>query len=67
MIDLAKSTFGDYKLKMSMDYVVPEKDRVNAERKRQQMVLLENSIFNLKIEFNRKVEDLKIQKVEIIE
>ena len=67
MINLAKSTFGDYKLKMSMDYVVPEKDRVNAERKRQQMVLLENSIFNLKVEFNRKVEELKIQKVEIFE
>ena len=34
-IDEALRTFGDYKLKMSPDYIVPEKDRVNAEKKKQ--------------------------------
>jgi len=34
-IDSAKATFGDYKLKMSIDYVVPENQRVNFSKKRQ--------------------------------
>lgn len=64
----AKNTFGDYKLKMAPDYIVPEKERVNAEKKRQQMILLENSIFNLKSDFNKKLEELKlIRKTSIIE
>jgi hypothetical protein len=58
-IEEALNTFGDYKLKMSPNYIVPEKDRVNAEKKRQQMVLLENSIFNLRVDFNKKLENLK--------
>lgn len=32
-IDNALSNVGDYKLKMSPMYIVPEKDRVNAEKK----------------------------------
>ena len=53
---------------MSVDYIVPEKERVNAEKKRQQMVLLENSIFNLKVDFNKKLEELKsVRKTSIIE
>ena len=32
-IETAKSSFGDYKLKMSPQYQVSEKDRVNAEKK----------------------------------
>ena len=64
----AKNTFGDYKLKMANDYIVPEKERVNAEKKRQQMILLENSIFNLKSDFNKKLEELKVvRKTSIIE
>ena len=67
-LEIAKNTFGDYKLKMSSDYIVPEKERFNAEKKRQQMILLENSIFNLKVDFNKSLEDLKLQrKTEIIE
>ena len=34
---------GDYKLKSDPKYVVPEHQRVNAERKRRQMVLLQVS------------------------
>ena len=67
-VEQAKNSFNDYKLKMSSGYIVPEKERVNAEKKRQQMVLLENSIFNLKVDFNKKLEELKtIQKQNIIE
>ena len=67
-LEIAKNNFGDFKLKMSADYIVPEKERVNAEKKRQQMILLENSIFNLKVDFNKSLEDLKLKrKTEIIE
>lgn len=51
-IDEAMATFGDYKLKQSHDYKVPENQRVNFSKKRQQMVLLEGSIHKLKVDFN---------------
>lgn len=54
-IEIAEQTYGDFKLKLSSDYVVPENQRINYSKKRQQMVLLENSIHKLKIDFNRKV------------
>lgn len=67
-LEVAKNTYGDYKLKMSAEYIVPERERVNAEKKRQQMILLENSIFNLKVDFNKNLEELKFKrKTEIIE
>lgn len=66
-IEVARNTYGDYKLKMSPEYIVPEKERVNAEKKRQQMILLENSIFNLKSDFNKTLEELKHKrKMDII-
>lgn len=67
-LEQARNSYGDYKLKMAADYIVPEKERVNAEKKRQQMILLENSIYNLKCDFNKKLEELKlIRKTSIIE
>ena len=35
-IRVANATMGDYKLKTSSEYVVPEDERVNAEKKRRQ-------------------------------
>jgi aspartate beta-hydroxylase len=66
-IEIAKTTYGDYKLKMSKNYVVPENQRINAAKKRQQMVLLEGSMHKLKVDFNKKVEELKIRKKDICE
>lgn len=54
-IELALATFGDYKLKTANDYEVPENARVNYQKKRQQMVLLEGSIHKLKVDFNQKI------------
>jgi len=51
-IEEAMATFGDFKLKQSPDYTVPENQRVNFSKKRQQMVLLEGSIHKLKVDFN---------------
>ena len=66
-IEQAELTFGDYKLKISSNYVVPENQRINFSKKRQQMVLLEGSIHKLKIDFNQKIQELKLRKREIID
>jgi len=39
-IEEAMATYGDYKLKVYPDYTVPENQRINFQKKRQQMVLL---------------------------
>jgi multidrug efflux pump subunit AcrA (membrane-fusion protein) len=67
LIEIAQQTFGDYKLKTSQDYQVPENQRVNFSKKRQQMVLLEGSIHKLKVDFNQKIQELKLRKKEIVE
>jgi len=66
-IEIAQATFGDFKLKISPDYTVPENQRVNFSKKRQQMVLLEGSIHKLKVDFNQKIQELKIRKKEIVD
>ncbi len=47
--------------------MVPENQRVNFAKKRQQMVLLEGSIHKLKVDFNKKISELKVRKREIID
>lgn len=66
-IELAQQTYGDYKLKTSPDYTVPENQRINYSKKHQQMVLLEGSIHKLKVDFNQKIQELKIRKKEIVD
>ena len=39
---------GDYKLKSASNYIVPESDRVDADKKKRQIVLLRESINMLK-------------------
>jgi len=62
----AKQTYGMFNLKMSNEYEVPENMQINANKKRQQMVLLEGSIHKLKVDFNNKILDLKHKKTDII-
>jgi len=66
-IEIAQATYGDFKLKVAPDYTVPENQRVNFSKKRQQMVLLEGSIHKLKVDFNQKIQELKIRKKEIVD
>ena len=51
---------------MSHDYEVPENMQINSQKKRQQMVLLEGSIHKLKVDFNTKINELKLLKKQII-
>ena len=51
---------------MADDYEVPESEQVDYKKKRQQMILLEGSIHKIKVDFNIKVNDLRIRKQDII-
>merc|ERR1719183_3379820 len=58
-IAMAEATMGNYMLKTSDDYQVPENQRMNAEKKRRQMFLLEESVHAIKTEFNHRVMALR--------
>ncbi|CAE8657611.1 unnamed protein product [Polarella glacialis] len=55
----AQATLGNYMLKTSDTYQVPENQRMNAEKKRRQMFLLEESMHAIKTEFNHRVLALR--------
>jgi hypothetical protein len=66
-IDDANNHMGDYKLKTDPDYVVPEHLRINADKKRRQIVLLEESIYTIKMAFNDRFLALRDLKQRIKE
>ena len=51
---------------MDEGYEVPESEQVDYKKKRQQMILLEGSIHKIKVDFNIKVNDLRVRKQDII-
>ena len=51
---------------MDDGYEVPESEQVDYKKKRQQMILLEGSIHKIKVDFNIKVNDLRVRKQDII-
>ena len=58
----AETNMGDFSLKTDDDYVVPESQRVNAQKKKRQVVLLDESIHAIKMGFNERflaLRDLK--------
>lgn len=63
----AEMTKGDYKLKSSKDYNVPENERLNVTRKKKHMFIHYNYLFTSKKQFNEKLTDLKKRKEKIIE
>lgn len=46
-IRYAEAHMGDYKLKSDKSYIVPESERVDADIKKRQMVLLKESVHKL--------------------
>lgn len=58
---------GDYKLKSSPKYIVPEHERVNTEKKKRQFHLLKDSIQLLKEQFNGFVVQLRERKVRLVQ
>uniref|UniRef100_A0A0G4I0H2 Cilia- and flagella-associated protein 44 n=1 Tax=Chromera velia CCMP2878 TaxID=1169474 RepID=A0A0G4I0H2_9ALVE len=64
-IEEAKRTMGHIFLKTSPQYEVPEAQRMNAEKKRRQLLLLEESVHAIKVEFNARVAALSQFKQEV--
>ena len=67
IIEEAKRNLGDYKLKSSDKYEVPENERVNVKIKKDQMLQLEESMYKMRKEFNLDVEAARKQKKTIVE
>ncbi|OQS01330.1 phytophthora infestans avirulence-associated protein 3.4F-A [Achlya hypogyna] len=66
-IAFASTHMEDYKLKTSASYVVPEDQRVNATKKRGQMALLEEKMYDVAMGFNAKVLELRELKHRLME
>ncbi|XP_048588414.1 cilia- and flagella-associated protein 44-like isoform X2 [Nematostella vectensis] len=62
----AREHMGDYKLKTAKDYVVPESQRVNAAKKRVQLLKLLDQIHYYKLNFNQKFLALRNKKMAVI-
>lgn len=63
----AERHMGNYVLKTSADYVLPDHARPTAERKAQQLILLEHSLMQLKSEFNERVIAMRDVKGQLCE
>ncbi|XP_070551975.1 cilia- and flagella-associated protein 44-like isoform X2 [Ptychodera flava] len=63
----AQENMGDYKLKTAKDYTVPEHLRMNALKKRNQLLLLIEEIYNHKMHFNGRLITLRDKKISLIE
>ena len=65
-IEIAKKTIGDYKLKDDPQYIAPEEERMNATKKRRQLILLQNEINEMKTGFNNKLDELANLKQRLL-
>ena len=65
-IEYATTHTGEYMLKISPDYVVKPDERLTADRKRREMVLLEEAMYRLQVDFNRQLLALRGLKVRMI-
>jgi len=65
-INLEMERLGDFKLKSSKDYIVPEDQRMNVEKKRKHIFLLYEVLYRSKKDFNEKIIELRKKKTDII-
>ena len=66
-IEYSRQTIGDYKLKDDPNYIAPEKDRMNADKKRRQILRVQNAISEMKMNFNQKLVHLRDLKEKLNE
>lgn len=65
-IQVAQRTLGDYKLKCVDDYEVPEDQRINAQQKKSQLALLEESSVMMRLRFNQRFLNMRQLKKQMI-
>ncbi|XP_051783012.1 cilia- and flagella-associated protein 44 isoform X2 [Erpetoichthys calabaricus] len=63
----AYDSMGDFKLKTAKDFTVPEHLRMTPEKKRRQLVILEQQMYDAKSEINSKVLALRDNKIACID
>ncbi|KAJ8279356.1 hypothetical protein COCON_G00064220 [Conger conger] len=63
---LAIENMGDFKLKTAKDFTVPEQLRMNTERKKSQLVILEEEIHERKLKMNVRIMTLRNEKIQLI-
>lgn len=66
-IQTAIDNMGDFKLKSDPNYIAPEEERTNVDKKRRQLVLLDAKIHGIKMQFNKKLLSLRDLKKGLIE
>ncbi|KAM6977661.1 cilia- and flagella-associated protein 44 [Aplochiton taeniatus] len=62
----ATENMGDFKLKTAKNFTVPEHLRINAEKKRIQLVVLEEKIYEKKTNMNSRIMALRDAKVRLV-
>ncbi|XP_035523590.1 cilia- and flagella-associated protein 44-like [Morone saxatilis] len=62
----AEQNIGDLKLKSAKDFTVPKHLRINAERKRAELIGLEENIREKQTEMNRRIVALRDSKVRLV-
>ena len=65
-IQRAQQALGDYKLKSSDDYEVPADQRINAQQKKRQLALLEESTMSMRMRFNERFLSMRQLKRQMI-
>lgn len=65
-IRYAESHMGDYKLKSADNYIVPESERIDADKKTKQIMLLRESINTIQENFNSQVLTIRSKKAAIV-
>jgi hypothetical protein len=65
-IEEAKNTIGDYKLKDDPTSIASEEDRMNASKKRRQLIAVEAAVHELKENFNTKLKNLRDLKSRLL-
>lgn len=63
----AVATKGNYKLKSSKEYVVPEHERMNVSKKKKHMFLHFQFLYDSKRRFNEKLLDMKHRREKLVE
>ncbi|KAJ3210900.1 Cilia- and flagella-associated protein 44 [Dinochytrium kinnereticum] len=65
-IRFAELHMGDYKLKTGEKYIVPESERVDADKKKRQILMLKQSVYSIRESFNRRVLRLRQKKRDMV-
>jgi len=67
VIKIAELTIGDFKLKSADNFLVPEEQRVDAEKKKAQLFKLRELVHDLKKGFNDQLLSLRDEKILLID